>query len=356
MFGQGTFSESPFASEGGAVPGIKPGVANLSLVGFQPGVSGPVEKVPGAQNLSLVGSAPDLKNDFRYVPGAGSLALVGAAPKTVLTDVIQPNAGSLSFNSVAPIVSRSNTENPGVRAVSIVGFVPRILESRTPSSASISVLGHAPTAIQTVAPATQTLAILGFVPEIRQAFFVSPDTVDLSLLGFAPIVNAAIPATNDAVFVGHAPNVVQDALVTPTGGSVIVGSAPVIAVTGITKVPGTASLNIVDNAPEIATQVFVPTGTINIASDQPFAFEGSFVNTVVGAASFVGHAPSLLGGFVSNPGSQSLAIVGSIPKTAFTITPVTGTLSIVGTTSGVRNPNWTNVNTSQTPNWELIAA
>ena len=252
MFGQGTFSESPFASEGGAiVPGIKPGVANLSLVGFAPAVA------------------------FTITPATGAINEVGVAPKTVLAVAITPNVASLAIATFVPGIARSSTANPGVRALSLSGQVP---------------------------------------------------------------------------------SVALGAAITPTGSSVIVGSAPVIAVTGITKVPGTASLNIVGNAPEIATQVFVPTGAINIASDQPLVSEGSFVNTVVGAASFVGHVPSLLNGVVSNPGSQSLAIVGSIPKTAFTITPDTGTLSIVGTTSGVRNPNWTNVNTSQTPNWELIAA
>ena len=197
---------------------------------------------------------------------------------------------------------------------------------------------------------------MGNAPNVIQRFFVTPDSAVLEILGSFPTANAVTPASNDAVFVGYAPSVVEAALVTPTGGSVLIGSAPVLVVTGVTKVPDAGVVSTLGQAPLLNLSITPDTVDLGLFGDVPTASEGSFVNTVTGTASLAGNIPSILGGAVSNPGAGALAIVGSVPKSAFTITPGTAVLTLVSTTPGVRNPNWSNINTAQTPNWQLIAA
>jgi hypothetical protein len=88
-------------------------------------------------------------------------------------------------------------------------------------------------------------------------------------------------------------------------------------------------------------------------------------------------APSLLVGQVAIPGTAQLNLVGAPPSlnriappgatlglvgvapviaASKVITPPTGQLVLVGSEPVLKNPNWVNIDDSQTPNWVLVAA
>jgi hypothetical protein len=74
-----------------------------------------------------------------------------------------------------------------------------------------------------------------------------------------------------------------------------------------------------------------------------------------GALSVVGVAPIL--NRITPPRDQ-LQIVGQIPGVSKStkLTVPTGSLSLVGSAPVLKNPNWVNIDDSQTANWVAVAA
>ena len=117
----------------------------------------------------------------------------------------------------------------------------------------------------------------------------------MSTVGHLPIQDYGIPTQTGAIGItGNAPGVAESEVITPTGGAVIVGGIPSVVVRGSVKTPITAALTLVGAAPKV---------------------------------------------------SQSRVI-----------TPPTGAIAITGSAPIINNPNWVNIDDSQTPNWQLIAA
>jgi hypothetical protein len=96
------------------------------------------------------------------------------------------------------------------------------------------------------------------------------------------------------MFQGHAPSLVREEVVTPTGGAVLIGSAPVVIVRESVKTPGSGAVNILGFVPDV---------------------------------------------------TQSRVI-----------TPASGNLFLVGSAPVLKNPNWVNIDDSQTANWVAVAA
>jgi hypothetical protein len=101
------------------------------------------------------------------------------------------------------------------------------------------------------------------------------------------------PGTGSINVQGHAPSVVSEEVVTPTGGAVLIGSAPVVIVRESVKTPGSGAVNIL--------------------------------------------------GFV--PGVTQSRV----------ITPASGNLFLVGSAPVLKNPNWVIIDDSQTPGWTDIS-
>jgi len=186
-------------------------------------------------------------------------------------------------------------------------------------------------------PGTAAVVIAGQIPEVRTDFFIQP-------------------AANDAVIVGFAPKVERSAVLTPPAGAVsLVGAAPEL-IDGQVRIPGTADLDLVGAAPSLAVGVFVPAGAVDVVGQVPGTAEGQVI-TPTGGAVIVGSAPVVvLRGQVRIPPTRALTLVGQIPGVAQSrvITPAAGQLSLVGGTPIIKNPNWVNIDDSQTPNWVNI--
>ena len=102
--------------------------------------------------------------------------------------------------------------------------------------------------------------------------------------------------------------------------------------------PAVGSLTLAGIAPSVVTgQVITPTGQ----------------TVIIGSAPSV-----VVSGYVITPAVGSLSIVGAAPGVAQSkvITPSTGVLILVGGTVIISNPNWIPIVTTQTPNWLLVAA
>jgi hypothetical protein len=99
--------------------------------------------------------------------------------------------------------------------------------------------------------------------------------------------------------------IVQTGIV-PSGGTVLIGSAPVVIVVERVKTPGTGVLGFVGGLPQLRVDFFATPA----AND----------------AVITGHAPSI----------ANLFLVGSAPV--------------------LKNPNWVNIDDSQTANWVAVAA
>jgi hypothetical protein len=58
------------------------------------------------------------------------------------------------------------------------------------------------------------------------------------------------------------------------------------------------------------------------------------------------------------PPSGSLSIVGQIPTVPFerVLTIPSGSVNLVGSAPVLKNPNWVNIDDSQTANWVAVAA
>jgi hypothetical protein len=87
----------------------------------------------------------------------------------------------------------------------------------------------------------------------------------------------------------------------------------------------------------VGSEVITPTGTSLLLGSAPsIAVTGNVVTPSVGTVTLTGIAPSVLTGRV--------------------ITPAVANLRLVGGTATLSNPNWNIINTSQTPGWVQIAA
>jgi hypothetical protein len=66
----------------------------------------------------------------------------------------------------------------------------------------------------------------------------------------------------------------------------------------------------------------------------------------------------IIRGQIRIPSTRALSLVGQIPGVAQSklITPPTGQLVLVGGTPIIKNPNWVNIDDSQTANWVAVAA
>jgi len=101
------------------------------------------------------------------------------------------------------------------------------------------------------------------------------------------------------------PGVAEGQVVTPTGGAVVVGSAPVVLVSGLVKTPATATLDLFGRIPTVAQSRVI------------------------------------------RPPSGQLVLVGGVP-----VLKNPNWVSI----DDSQTPNWTNIDDAQAPNWQRIAA
>jgi hypothetical protein len=78
-----------------------------------------------------------------------------------------------------------------------------------------------------------------------------------------------------------------------------------------------------------------------------------------GGAVVVGSAPVVIvRESVKTPGVRAVNILGRVPVVAQSkvIKPAAGQLNLVGSAPVLKNPNWVNIDDSQTANWVAVAA
>jgi hypothetical protein len=146
--------------------------------------------------------------------------------------------------------------------------------------------------------------------------------------------NSFVPGVG-ALSIQSQPPIVQTGII-PSGGAVLIGSAPVVIVIERVKTPGTGVLGFVGELPQLRIDFFATPA----AND----------------AVITGHAPSLA--FSSISQTLAVNILGRVPAVAQSkvITPAAGQLNLVGSAPVLKNPNWVNIDDSQTANWVAVAA
>lgn len=98
------------------------------------------------------------------------------------------------------------------------------------------------------------------------------------------------------------------------------------------------------------------TGSVAITGVAPSIVQGNVITPSVGTLNLTGVAPYLDRDIVSTVGS--ITITGITPQIVVHNNifkePSTGTISLIGGTATISNPNWNTINTSQTPSWGTI--
>jgi hypothetical protein len=175
--------------------------------------------------------------------------------------------------------------------------------------------------------------------------------------------NSFVPGVG-ALSIQSQPPIVQTGII-PSGGAVLIGSAPVvIVVIERVKTPGTGVLGFVGKLPLFLPQLssgttYTPgTGSINVQGHAPSLVREKVV-TPTGGAVLIGSAPVVIvKESVKTPGVGAVNILGRVPAVAQSkvITPAAGQLNLVGSAPVLKNPNWVNIDDSQTANWVAVAA
>ena len=168
---------------------------------------------------------------------------------------------------------------------------------------------------------------------------ITPDAGAVVSAGSAPFIDAGIPVpSGTATIQGYAPVISAQAIITPNTGAITATGEIPTSVYGFVTQPTPAALVATGQLPIIQrTAILTPTGGVAI----------------------VGSVPSVVvAGTVKVPGTVALSLVGAAPTiaTSIVITPAKGTLMLAGSAPVISNPNWTNINDSQTPNWVPVAA
>jgi hypothetical protein len=234
-----------------------------------------------------------------------------------------------------------NTIVPGVGAIAAAGAAPTVDSGVIPTGAAL-LIGSAPVVVVTginIEVPSGAAVIAGHAPEVRVDLFITP-------------------AANDAVIAGFAPIVEQSAVLTPLVGALsIVGAAPTV-LDGKVATPAAASLDVVGHAPALHSDVFVPAGAVGVAGFAPGVAQSEVVTPTGGAVVVGSAPVVLVSGLVKVPGTASLNLFGRIPTVSQSrlIRPPAGQLTLVGGTPIIKNPNWVSIDDSQTPNWQRIAA
>lgn len=144
-----------------------------------------------------------------------------------------------------------------------------------------------------------------------------------------------IPDTGSIGIQSTAP--VVDSGVVPTGGAVIVGSAPSVIVIGSAKIPGSGALGLVGHAPSLLQDYrIVPAANdLILAGGLPDIDISSVITVPTGSASIVGAAPLAVVGTIVQPGAADLSLVGQSPEQDSAITPATANVLVQGHAPGV---------------------
>jgi hypothetical protein len=110
------------------------------------------------------------------------------------------------------------------------------------------------------------------------------------------------------------PPIVQTGII-PSGGAVLIGSAPVVVVIERVKTPGTGVLGFVGELPQLRVDFFATPAANDavITGHAPSLTFSSISQTFTGAASLAGVAPLSVVGDISQPGTGSINLVGQTP-------------------------------------------
>jgi hypothetical protein len=147
--------------------------------------------------------------------------------------------------------------------------------------------------------------------------------------------NTVIPDTNSLSIQTTAP--VVDSGVIPTGGAVLVGSAPSVVIFERIKIPGSAVLGIVGHAPTVL-QNFRITPAANdsiLVGAAPEIDLSTIITPSTATVSVVGAASTAVIGQIAQPGTGALNILGHAPEQDFSLTPGSASVNLQGDVPGV---------------------
>lgn len=147
--------------------------------------------------------------------------------------------------------------------------------------------------------------------------------------------NTVIPDTGNLSIQSTAP--VVDSGVIPTGGAVLIGSAPSVVVVERVKTPGSGSLGLVGHAPSLLQDFrIVPAANdLVLVGGLPDLDISSVITVPTQALSIVGAAPVAVVGQVAQPGTGALNVIGQAPGQDVSIIPGSVSLNLQGNAPGV---------------------
>jgi hypothetical protein len=335
---------------------------------------------PDAAVLSFTGSLPEVSKSV--APNSGIVAIEGQAPGIVYGNIIIPTGGIGTIGSDPTVIVAGTLIITGQGSVNVTGYAPTtefgllggwgfgpwgIGEWGTDDTnidtvtGTISFTGYAPSAVYSnVVVPTGGIAVVGSAPSVvSTSAVITPDTGFIEATGQTPFLGLGVVTSTGAIqFTGQQGSLVRTQICTGDTGTVILtGQAPT-SVIGRFSVPATGTAQIINIEPFLGSGIVTATGTINITGRVPEVVGGS-IKVPTGAAVVAGSVPSIVvsGRVITIPGGgATLSSVAPSAVISRVITTPKGSLTLVGGTATLSNPNWNTIDTSQTPGWVQIAA
>lgn len=339
--------------------------------------------VPGSGSLSAQSDAPSVNTGI--IPTGGA-AIIGSAPVVAVIERVKtPGSGAVGIASEAPTSQLAFAITTGApQALSITGAAPTVLPATstliTPASGSLT-FDHGwglgawggdggwnadnpkPLLVfgTVIIPVTGSLAVEGAAPARIDGIGIAPDTGALDVAGVVPdlITDFRLtPAANDAVIAGQTPAIYISSVQQTFTGAVAIASDPPLSVVGDLAQPGVGSLSLSGSAPQTNTTYTPSTGAINAQGYAPSLVREEVV-TPTGGAVLVGSAPVVVvRESVKVIPTRPVGITGIRPTiaTGRFVTPTTGSVTLVGRSPEIKNPNWQPVNDTQDADWVPVAA
>jgi len=337
---------------------FQPDAAVLSFAGSLPEVSKSV--APDSAIATIEGQAPDIVYG-NIVTATGGIGVIGSDPTVVVAGtLIITGQGSVNVTGYAPTVEFGLLGGWGFGPWGIGEWGTDDTNIDTVTG-TISFTGYAPSAVYSnVVVPTGGIAVVGSAPSVvSTSAVITPDTGSIEATGQTPFLGLGIvPITGLATFTGEQGSLVRTQICTGATGTVtLTGQAPT-SVIGEFSVPATGSAQIIGIAPFLGSGIVTATGDANITGVAPEVVGGT-IEVPTGVAVVTGSAPSVVvSGKVITIPTGAMVLVGVDPSSVISrvITPPKGTLTLVGGTFTLSNPNWNVINTSQTPGWVQIAA
>jgi len=353
---------------------------SVSITGYAPSIFRSILFQSNPAVLSFAGSLPEVSKSV--APDSGTITATGYAPSSVYGNIVTATGGISVIGSDPTVIVAGKVIVTVQGSITAIGYAPTVefgllggwgfgpwgigewgtddtnIDTVT---GTISFTGYAPSAVYSnVVVPTGGVAVVGSAPSVVfTSAVITPNTGSIEATGQTPFLGLGIVTSTGAIqFTGQQSSLVRTNICTGATGTVtLTGQAPT-PVIGKFSVPNTGSAQIIGIAPFLGSGIVTATGAANITGVAPEVVGGT-IKVPTGAAVVTGSAPSVVvsGRVITTPvGVVTISSAAPSSVISRVITPPKGTLTLVGGTATLSNPNWNIINTSQTPGWVQIAA